>query len=301
MIFKILLFIGVLVLFILFPILSCFVFHPISDIKNGIVDLFFYFKHKKYNNCKGIGKLIMFIGLFGKGKTLSAVHTVVGLYKKYNNKMVWDDERKCLVPQHVVVLSNVDLSIPFVHLESIGHFVNFVKERYNYDRENGCVTVTLCLIDEVSVQLNSRSFKTNIDPLFLNTLLTCRKYRCGLYMTAQRFNQVDALLRQVTQIAISCDKLWRFQQLSYYDAWEFENCNNPTLIKPKKKGCWFVHNSDYKAYDTLALVNNLKKSVEEGDMISEEEILHCMNPTATDITMINNPSRKLKKQLKKSS
>ena len=50
--------------------------------------------------------------------------------------------------------------------------------------------------------------------------MTCRHHYISLYYTAQRFGHVDALLRQVTSY---CDKLWRFQRLKYYDAWELEN------------------------------------------------------------------------------
>lgn len=49
-----------------------------------------------------------------------------------------------------------------------------------YDDEHNTLTVTLVLGDEFSVQMNSRNFKTNIDPLFLNTILTCRHYYISL-------------------------------------------------------------------------------------------------------------------------
>lgn len=294
MIFKILL-VGLFVFLLLyFPVLLCVVTHPLSDVSYFLGDTFLYFKHKRYNECKGTGKLRIYTGLFGKGKTLSVVYDITSQYKRYNNKKVWSKELNKFVTQYVVVLSNVDLAIPYIKLQSIGHFVNFVRDRYEYDRQNECVTVTLCLIDELSCQLNSRSFKTNIDPLFLNTLLTCRKFRCGLYGTAQRFNQVDALVRQVTQEVIECNKVWRFQNLKIYDGWKLENSTDPTTIKPKFKRCWFVHNRDYLAYDTLALVDNLKKSVESGDMISEIEILNLQNPKDNVVSMETPKKRKKK-------
>lgn len=88
--------------------------------------------------------------------------------------------------------------------------------------------------------MNSRNFKTNIDPLFLNTILTCRHYYISLYYTAQRFGHVDALLRQVTSCVIDCDKLWRLQRLNTYDAWDMENATNIQLLQPIARGCWFV-------------------------------------------------------------
>lgn len=139
--------------------------------------------------------------------------------------------------------------------------------------------MTLVLGDEFSVQMNSRNFKTNIDPLFLNTILTCRHYYISLYYTAQRFGHVDALLRQVTSCVIDCDKLWRFQRLSTYDAWEMENATNPRLLTPLNKKCWFVRDRDYNAYDTLACVGNLKPAMKAGDMMNEEEILKLQQNT----------------------
>lgn len=140
-------------------------------------------------------------------------------------------------------------------------------------------TVTLVLGDEFSVQMNSRNFKTNIDPLFLNTILTCRHYYISLYYTAQRFGHVDALLRQVTNCVMECNKLWRFQRLSTFDAWELENATNPRLLTPLNKKCWFVRDQDYNAYDTLACVGNLKHAMKAGDMMSEEEILKLQQNT----------------------
>lgn len=92
----------------------------------------------------------------------------------------------------------------------------------------------------------------------MNTLLTCRHYYISIYYTAQRFMQVDALLRQVTSAVIDCDKTWRLQGNNVYDAWEMENATNTTLLTPIQRKCWFVRDSDYGAYDTLACVGNLK-------------------------------------------
>ena len=52
----------------------------------------------------------------------------------------------------------------------------------------------------------------------------------------------------------------RFQLWSSYDAWEMENATNAEMIKPLRRGLWFVHDEDYHAYDTLAIVDNLKKN-----------------------------------------
>ena len=54
------------------------VLHPLAVPRYGLVDLFKYFKYKQYNECK-TGELVAYVGLFGKGKTLSAVHKVCTL------------------------------------------------------------------------------------------------------------------------------------------------------------------------------------------------------------------------------
>ena len=280
-----------------FPTLRCAVTHPISVIVNGARDLYTYVAHKEYNVC-GTGELVAYTGLFGKGKTLSAVHRVVSDYNAYDGKMVWCRRREKMVQQRVKVISNVSLCIPYEDFISLEQVVLAAERNRDYDDEHDTLTVTLVLGDEFSVQMNSRNFKTNIDPLFLNTILTCRHYYISLYYTAQRFGHVDALLRQVTSYVIECDKIWRFQRLNAYDAWDLENATNTQLITPIQRSCWFVRNEDYEAYDTLACVGNLKKSMQAGDMMTEEEILVLQQNTQdANMEAVAKPSRRwMKKQ-----
>lgn len=279
----------------LFPTLRCAVFHPISVVQYGFQDLRQYIRHKEYNICH-TGELVAYTGLFGKGKTLSAVHRVVRAYHQYDGKPVWCPRRKKMVTQRVKVISNVSLSIPYEDFISLEQIVLAAERNQDYDDEHDTLTVTLVLGDEFSVQMNSRNFKTNIDPLFLNTILTCRHYYISLYYTAQRFGHVDALLRQVTSYVVECDKLWRFQRLRHYDAWDLENATNTQLIKPIGVSCWFVKDADYNAYNTLACVGNLKKSMVAGDMMSEEEILKLQqNSVDSNMEGVTAPSKRWKR------
>lgn len=288
----VILIVSVVVLLALCPTLRCAVFHPAALVINGVRDLIIYIRNKKYN-LYGTGELVAYTGLFGKGKTLSVVHRVVSAYRQYDGKTVWCPRRKKLVTQRVKVISNVSLAIPYEDLVSLEQVVLAAEHNREYDDEHDTLTVTLVLGDEFSVQMNSRNFKTNIDPLFLNTILTCRHYYISLYYTAQRFGHVDALLRQVTSHVVECDKLWRFQRLKVFDAWELENATNTQLLRPLTRGCWFVRNRDYEAYDTLACVGNLKKSMKEGDMMSEEEILKLQqNTQQANMEGVAKPSRR---------
>lgn len=283
------------VLLLLFPTFRCAVFHLPFVLYHGVRDLYFYFLHKQYNLCR-TGELVAYCGLFGKGKTLSAVHRVVSAYRTYDGKMVWCPRRKKFVTERVQVISNVALSVPYENFESLKQVVEVGQEKQKYDDEHDTLTVTLVLGDEFSVQMNSRNFKTNIDPLFLNTILTCRHYYISLYYTAQRFHHVDALLRQVTSYVMECDKLWRFQRLAKYDAWDLENASNTQLVKPFARSCWFVFDRDYQAYDTLACVGHLKHAFEDGEMLSEEEILKLQqNSWNSGMDGVARPSRRWKK------
>lgn len=297
MVFIILICLGFVMVFSV--VVRTLVFHPIHTVHYSITDIYNYIKHLKFNEMD-YGYIKAYVGLFGKGKTLSAVHDVVRQYKRYNNKKVWCKRRKKFVTQKVHIISNVDLTgIPYEKFVSLSQIVKVAQEVTAKDDENGTLTVTIALADELSVQMNSRNFKTNIDALFLNTILTCRHYHLGFVYTAQRFGHVDALLRQVTSVVISCNKLWRVQCLSYYDAWEMENASSPTMLTPLRRTGFFITNKDFNAYDTFACVGNLAKSCADGDMLSEQEILALQCNNGANMDNVMSPSRKYRKTRKK--
>lgn len=246
-------------------------------------DIIKYIRYKLYNQMN-TGKLICYTALFGGGKTLSCVHYVIGLYKRYNNKRIYDATRKKWVVQKIHIISNVDLNIPFEKFESLSQIVDVAEYNREFDEKHNTRTCTVVLGDEFSVQMNSRNFKTNIDPEFLNTLLTCRHHHILMVYNAQRFQHVDKLLRGVTTNVIECQKIWRICVQKTYDAWVLENCTDPTTIKPIARHGWFIRDKDFAAYDTLACVGNLIHSVRTGDMESEEEILNRIAPPDLDLT-----------------
>lgn len=280
-----------------FPAVRCAVCHPGLVTFYSLHDLRDLFRYKKFNNFK-CGDLDIYCGYFGAGKTLSLVHKVVGIYNHFNDLPVWDSERGKFVKQRILVLSNVDLAIPFVHLDSLSQVVAASKINKQYDSEHDTLTCTVVCMDELSVQLNSRSFKDNIDAYFLNTLLCCRHYHISFYGSAQRFQHVDKLMRDVTRNVIQCKKVWRFQILSVYDAWQLENATSPEMIRPLARSCWFVRNRDFAAYDTLAVVDNLQKKYKEGDILTQAEILANQSPADPNPEIVSNPSRKFKRRLK---
>lgn len=295
--FIILICLGFAVIFSV--VVRTLVLHPVHTIHYSVADLYNYIKRLQWHEMN-YGYIKAYVGLFGKGKTLSAVHDVVGQYKHYNNKKVWCKRRKKFVTQKVHIISNVDLTgVPYEKFVSLSQIVKVAQEVTTKDDENDTLTVTIALADELSVQMNSRNFKTNIDALFLNTILTCRHYHLGFVYTAQRFGHVDALLRQVTSVVISCNKIWHVQCLSYYDAWEMENASSPTMLTPLRRTGFFVTSNDFNAYDTFACVGNLAKSCAEGDMLSEQEILALQCNNGANMDNVMSPSRKYRKTRKK--
>ena len=223
--------------------------NPFSSVYYGIKDLRERIIHHTGRNCP-TGQIIAYTALFGGGKTLSVVHYVTTLFYRYDGLKVWDRDRKKFVTQKIHVISNVDLVIPYEKFVSLEQIVRVADKFHEMDLENDTLTVTVVLGDEFSVQLNSREFKKNIDPLFLNTLLTCRHHHILMVYDAQRFNHVDALLRQVTLSVIECKKIWRFMIQYEFDAYEMENAVNPLLLTPKARYGWFIRDADYQAYDT---------------------------------------------------
>ena len=273
-----------------FPVVRCVVFHPFLSLFYVFRDVFVYFRHLEFNRY-GVGELVAYVGLFGKGKTLSAVHRVVSAYKSFDGKKVWCFRRGKIVTQRIRIISNVALkTVPYERLISLKQIVQAAMGQSAVDDEHDTLTMILVLGDEFAAQMNSRNFRSNIDPVFLNTLLTCRHFNISIYYTTQRFNQVDALLRQVTAYVVDCDKVWRFMRLSKYSAWDLENASSPKLVAPYARSCWFIRQSDYEAYDTLAVVDNLEHDVAGGVMLTPEQIVALQCNQGVNMEAVSRPS-----------
>lgn len=298
--------IALLIGLAMFPTLRCVVFHPFLTIRYGLRDGWNYFARKGYNNAP-YGQIFCYIAnsstSFGCGKTLSATDFIVSLYRDFDGKIVWCRQRNKFVTQKIKVISNVDfLTIPYERLTSLSQFVKWTDKVWEVDQENNTLTVTYMVIDEASSQLNSRAFKSNFDPYFIARLLTSRHVHASIILTSQRSGMVDKLMRDCCHMYIGCDKLWRLQRLNYYDAYEIENAQTPSLVQPIRRTCWFVKDSAFANYDTYASVQALRKSCEEGDMLSEEEILALqVNQQQANMEGVVKPSRRWVKSQRKRS
>lgn len=287
------------------PTIRCIVFHPFKVVRHGVVDLWFYVFRRGYNNAP-YGQIFCYIAesstSFGCGKTLSATDAIVSLFEQYDGKKVWCKRRKKFVTQRIKVISNVDfLTIPYERLVSLAQFVQWTDQVWDIDQAADTLTVTFMLVDEASSQMNSRSFKSNFDAYFISRLLTSRHVYASIILTSQRSGMVDKLMRDCCNMYIGCDKLWRLQRLNYYDAYEIENAQTPSLVRPFRRTCWFVTDKSFSNYDTYASVQALKKSCEEGDMLSEEEILALQVSQPANMDGVANPSKRYVRSRRKMS
>lgn len=279
-----------------FPLIRCALFHPVVLTLYGVRDSVSYLRHKDWN-AMTYGQIICYIAdsgtSFGCGKTLSATDYLVSLFRHYDGKSVWCPERRKFVTQKVKIISNVDfLTIPYEKLVSLAQFVQWTDKVHDYDMEHGTLTVTYMLIDEAGSQLNSRAFKKNFDPYFIARLLTSRHVRASIVLTSQRSGMVDKLMRDCCHLYIGCNKIWRFQILNYYDAYEIENAQAPSLVAPLYRRCWFITDKVFQNYDTFASVQQLRKSCESGDMLSESEIIALQVAQTPDMSNVARPSRR---------
>lgn len=260
-----------LIVLIIIPYTRLIIFNPFKSLYYAIVDTIKYFRYKLYNKAKS-GSMVAYCGHFGKGKTLSMVNDIVNNYKKYNNKK-WFDGKEWK-QNKVVILSNVVLNIPYIHLNNAKQITSYFEELKKVNDKFHYI-VYVC-IDEASVVFNSRNFKDNINPLLLNSILTCRHYNASIFYTSQKFKLVDALLRSVTQEVCLCNKIWRLARYKVYEADTVENCVDLSTLKPKKTKTYFCSNSVYSQYDTFATVDNLQKNYSVNDLLSSSDILSSL-------------------------
>ena len=130
---------------------------PIKTLSYIPRDIYYYFT--RYKDIPKKPFINVYCGLFGSGKTLSAVHDAISFYNEYNNKRVYDDRIGEFVIQYVEILSNVELiGVPYTPFESLQQLVDIGVSRNEVDKKNKVRTITIVIGDEFSVQMNSRNF-----------------------------------------------------------------------------------------------------------------------------------------------
>ena len=269
---KILIPIGIVFILMMFPYLRYGVLHPHLSIPNILKDCWGYIRLKKYNECKEYGKIVMFTAAdsqaFGSGKTLSMVRWVRSVYHQYNNREVWDDEKKEFVKQRIIVISNIQFNdIPCIPFRGKDQFVNLDRLEHN------STDIILFVIDEAGMEFNSRQYKDNLPTDFLVRLLQVRHNKVSFVMTSQRFLFVDKVLRNTTEVVTTCKKKWRIVRLQQFDAYDMENCGNANMIRPFATKFYFATDNLFNAYDTTYNVEKLKQQLTDGELLETKEIL----------------------------
>lgn len=294
---KFLLIILFIIGFILNPNLFIFVFsNLLVFIKWLVHDSKLYIKHKEYNRCHEYGMIRLNCAsgsqVFGCGKTLMLVIRALSIYKKYNDKLVYDKETDTFYKQQIHIISNVELyGVPYIKFESLNQLIDIDKFGFN-DND-----ITLFLLDESGAIFNSRKYRDNISTEFLTRLLQSRKHKVALYMTSQRFQFTDKILREVCNDVYLCRKWWRIVRTKRYDANELENAVNPSLVKCKSVSYRFITDSDYHSYNSYQLVEDLRKDYKPNDYLNTEEILATYGDSPSGLDYVSHPSRKAKRRI----
>lgn len=228
------------------------------------IDIYRYYKNKEWTIFEGFG-LHIFIGLFGKGKTISMVETAYNIAKRYPQVKIYSNIKLMGFPEHTEIIRLI-----------------------NYHQIIESPGDSLFLIDEISTLFQSRNWSNFPMPL-LSQLLQVRKNKKMILATAQRFAHVDKLIRDVTYSVIDCDcrsKRWNF--CSWYIAEDWE-AKNPMVIPQPYDVTSFVQSDKLRSmYDTYELIDNLKKD----EFLTSEEILTRQAGTSQTIAVLNEKKKK---------
>jgi hypothetical protein len=226
-------------------------------------DIYDYFKYKKYNLCPAYGYIRIFNGYFGSGKSLSAVQEVISMYKHYNGLEIFDENLNSFIKQKITIISNLKLyGVPYIAFDSEQQFVE-------YETEPG--EVVIFLIDEIGTVWNNRDFK-NFNPDVFNNIVQSRKRKMSIYGTLPVFQGTDISIRRYTSDVIFCEKHWRFIKQRTFDPNDIENCSNINMVQPLRLKYLFVKDIYYNQYDTTELVDKLKRDMQDGKLMTFNEL-----------------------------
>jgi hypothetical protein len=230
-----------------------------------IIDIYNYYKNKEWLNFEGFG-LHIFVGLFGKGKTISMVNQAYLIAKRYPQVTIYTN----------ILLQNFPAHTKIVRLTNYNQIIDAPGD-------------SLFLIDEISTLFQSRNWANFPMPL-LSQLLQVRKNRKMILATAQRFSHVDKLIRDVTYSVIDCDckwKRWNFGR--WYIAEDWENKNVMNIPVPYDYSTFIQTDFIRNLYDTYELIDNMKKQ----DFLSSEEILtRQASGSSTVVAIAEQPKKK---------
>lgn len=173
-----------------------------------IKDIFRCFKNKdKKPHLYGI---YGFFGLPGHGKTISMTAELMGLRRKYGDK--------------IYIFTN------YGFLEEDKPFNNWRMLLETYDKP------AVFAWDEVQNEFNSRDFKNF--PIELLTLLTQNRKGNGkrIYYTAQRYSRVDKVFRELSFLVGDCRTIMgRYTRVRWFDTEDYEMLQSTPDVHKRMK------------------------------------------------------------------
>ena len=93
----------------------CIIFNLHNVAIYSVRDLIEYIRKRKWKDFHAYG-IDMFVGMFGKGKTLSMVHRARSLYKKYGDTLVFYSNFKLEDIPYIPPVSYTHLTLPTILL-----------------------------------------------------------------------------------------------------------------------------------------------------------------------------------------
>lgn len=258
-----LLFVAFIIVVIVSPLVRFCLCNLHKIVGYGIPDLKDYFVHKRYNECPAYGFIKVYNGYFGSGKSLSCTSDVIDIYRHYNGLEVYNDDMGVFLKQKVTIISNLRLfGVPYIPFTSEQQFIHY---------EVAPSEVVIFLIDELGTVWNNRDFK-NFNPDVFQNIVQSRHRRMSIYGTLPMLVGTDINVRRYTQTVVYCKKTWRILKHTFFRGEDIENCSNLNMIQPLGVKYKFVTDRMYKQYSTVEMVGRLTREMEEGRLLSFNEL-----------------------------
>lgn len=210
---------------------------PLDFLRWKLVDIYRFSKRDK-NDKPHIYGIWCFVGMEGGGKTMSLVHYLEEMRKKYGDEIYISTN---------FFYKNEDF--PITHWKDL---------LTTYDR------AVIYAYDELQNEFNSRNYRDF--PVELVYLLTQNRKRNGIQVvyTTQDYDAVDKTFRRRTRVVVSCrTTAGRLTHCRYYQRLDFEYYLNTVDVKRKiKVPChskWFVQSDALRElYDSYAMIESAK-------------------------------------------
>lgn len=213
------------------------IFHLFLSLPYHIKDFISYVRYKGWKEFRQFG-LDLYVGSFGMGKTLYAANRVISLHKRYPN---------------VPVYSNIRLKgIRYIPLRDFNQIVDI----------NG-KAIVLC--DEMGVMFNSRNYGS-FPMALLDNILQCRHLGLLIIGTAQKYEDVDTIIRKNISRVIELKKLTsRLIGYNVYDGYKcwYSNVDFHNIRPDSRSVFMCISDKMRSCYDTKELAANITDVIDD--------------------------------------